>query len=98
MIVNENNFDAVYPQHVREKFWRQVEQTMERVFEKSSEPLAGFREATEEAPIGERILVFHDEPLKIAADLLEIEEETISDHQLQRYRELIGAEKPSQSF
>jgi hypothetical protein len=92
-VVTERNFDRVFPASKRERFWERVERAMDEVFAAPAGPAKTYRRAVESAPVEEQLLVYHDEPLKIAADLAGVP--TISEDHLEKYRQLIGANEPS---
>ncbi len=91
-VVTERNFDRVFPPEKRRKFWERVERALDEVFQTPTGAAQTYRKAVEKAPIEEQLLVYHDEPLKVAADL--IGEHSISEDQLKKYRELIESSEP----
>ena len=92
-VVTEQTFDWLYPIPVRDRFWDIVRRTLSDVFNHPATAADELRREIEEnAPVAEQILVYHDEPLNIAADLASVKQ--ISDAQLDAYRDLVGSDEP----
>jgi hypothetical protein len=92
-VVTERNFNEVFPPEQRQRFWDRVKRSLDEVFETSSVTADLYRQEVEDAPVGEQILVYHDEPLKVAADLARVQ--TVSGAQLEKYRELVQSTEPA---
>jgi hypothetical protein len=92
-VATEQNFDRVYPHAARDRFWGLVERSLTDVFNVSADAAEKYRRLVENRPVGERMLVYHQEPLNVAADLAGVAEVT-EDH-LHIYRDLIGSDEPT---
>jgi hypothetical protein len=92
-VVTERNFDEVYPREVRDAYWDKVERCLERVFGKSRALADAYRRNLDGAPYSEQILVYHQEPIELAADLAGVGEITAA-HQ-QTYLEISGGSEPA---
>jgi hypothetical protein len=69
-IVTERNFDEAFPPAVRDAFWKQVENELPDYLEGRSHLVSEFRLRLEKAPAEELLLLFHDTPRSVAADIL----------------------------
>jgi hypothetical protein len=94
-VVTERNFDRVYPPEQRRRFWNRVERSLDEIFHTSATAADKYRREVETAPVPDQLLVYHEEPLKVAADLAGIG--TVSEGQLRQYRELVESTEPSAS-
>ena len=94
-VVTERNIDHVYSRDVRDTYWEQVARSMERVFGKNRALADTYRQEIERAPASEQILVYHQEPIEVAADLAGIIEIT-PDHQ-RIYIEIADDTEPRQT-
>lgn len=74
-VATERNFKRLFPPAACERFWTHVERTLEEVFGISVEPARRYREKIQNAPTREQRLVYHAGPLKVAADLANVEAE-----------------------
>lgn len=92
-VVTERNFEQVYPKAVRDRFWHCVKRGLSDVFNSPTAPADRYRQKIESAPVQKRLFVYHEEPLKIAADLAGVAE--ISEEQQRLYRELVGSDEPA---
>jgi hypothetical protein len=94
-VITEQNFGDVYPEEVRERYWRTVERSLKEIFGESPDAARRYRQLVDndETPVAEQILVYHQEPLNVAADLAGIKEVTVF-HQ-EKYREICGSEEPA---
>lgn len=92
-LATEKNFNKVYPQRAQARFWKRVKRTLSDVFATSPDVAEAYRHRVEAASVAERMLVYHEEPLKIAADLAGVKD--ISDEQLRIYRELAESDASS---
>jgi hypothetical protein len=91
-VVTERNFDQVYSQDVRDAYWEQVARSLERVFGQNRTLADTYRQEIERAPLSEQILVYHQEPLEVAADLAGVDE--ITPDQQQIYIDIAGDTEP----
>lgn len=91
-VVTERNFDEVYPRKVRDIFWEKVERTLVEIFGKARELAASHRADIETAPQPEQILVYHQEPIELAADLAGVDE--ITEQQQWKYIEICEETEP----
>ena len=93
-VVTVRNFREVYPEEVRERYWETVERSLEKVFGRPPEAARRYRELveTDETPCAEQILVYHQEPITVAADLAG---ETITPEHQRIYREICGRDEPT---
>lgn len=95
VVVTERNFDDVVTPSMRGEFWRRVERALVEIFGKSADLLDAYRLRSEGARGLGQILVFHDEPLQIAADLAG---DVITDQHIDAYErmfpKIIPAEQP----
>jgi hypothetical protein len=90
-VVTERNFDQVYSQDVRDAYWEQVARSLERVFGQNR-TLADTYGRRSSVPPSEQILVYHQEPFEVAADLAGVDE--ITPDQQQIYIERPGDTEP----
>jgi len=91
-VVTERNFDQVYPRKIRDVFWEKVERALEEIFGKPRSLAASHRADVETAPRSEQILVYHQEPIELAADLAGVAE--ISSEQQSKYLEICEGTEP----
>jgi hypothetical protein len=91
-VVTERNFDEVYPRRMRDIFWEKVERSLVEVFGKPRSLAAAHRSEVETAPVPEQILVYHQEPIELAADLAGIAE--ITTEQQWKYVEICEGTEP----
>ncbi len=84
--VNESNFDTVVPKSMRDEFWARVRGTLRDVF--NADPRLGdkYRKMIEKGTLREQIMVYHDHPLNIAADLAGHKD--VRDEQFKKFDEL----------
>ena len=94
-VVTERNFDQVYSRDVRDTYWEQVARSLERVFGQNRALADTYRQEIERAPTSEQILVYHQEPIEVAADLAGVTE--ITPEQQQVYIEIAGDTEPSRA-
>lgn len=67
--INDKNFDTLMPEDARDEFWRRVKFALRSYFRESETLADKFRESIEAASIFEQLLIYHRDPLGIAADL-----------------------------
>jgi hypothetical protein len=74
-VVNPAQVDVEF-RRMEAHFWRTVAETLAQVLAKSSDEVAKYqqrlktyREQLANAPSGEQVLVYHSEPLDVAADI-----------------------------
>jgi hypothetical protein len=68
--VNERNFSDVVTEGMRREFWARVKRTLRELYNVEPERADTYRRQVEDGASGlGQILVYHDEPLQIAADL-----------------------------
>lgn len=91
-VVTERNFERVYPKTVRDRFWRGVTRSLTEVFKRPTASATRYRKKIELLPVRQQVFVFHEEPLKVAADLAGVTE--ITEDQQRQYRELIASDEP----
>ncbi len=77
--VNESNFDAVVTPGIRNEYWRRVKFALRAYFRESEDLADRFRRSVEAAPVPEQLLVYHLDPLSVAAELAGARD-TIADH------------------
>jgi hypothetical protein len=94
-VVTERNFGQVYSRDVRDAYWERVARSLERVFGQNRSLADSYRKEIERAPPAEQILVYHQEPIEVAADLAGIAE--ITPDQQQIYRAISQATRPQPS-
>ena len=75
-VVTERNFDQVYSRDVRDTYWEQVALSLERVLGQNRALVDTYRLEIERAPTSEQILVYDQEPIEVAADLVGVTEIT----------------------
>ena len=96
-VVTEQNFARVYPEEIRRQYWDLVERSMTEVFGTSpqcaAQRVGDYRELINVAPPAEQILVYHQEPINVAADLAGVE--TISEEHKIRYMKIYGGSEPN---
>jgi hypothetical protein len=89
-VVTQENFNRALTGDDREQFWSRVQRTLQDVFDvghaDAAAALERYRRALDEAPIGEQMLAYHDDPLNIAAELAGCP--TIDPVHERRYRDL----------
>jgi hypothetical protein len=85
-VVTERNFDQVYSREIRDAYWERVARSLERVFGRNPDMAEDYRRKIEHAAPAEQMLVYHQEPLEVAADLAGIRE--ISAEQQQTYLQI----------
>jgi hypothetical protein len=91
-VVTERNFDQVYSRDIRDAYWERVARSLERVFGQNRSLADTYRREIDRAPPSEQILVYHQEPIEVAADLAGIAE--ITPDQQQIYLEIAGDTEP----
>jgi hypothetical protein len=91
-VVTERNFDQVYTRDVRDAYWEQVARSLERVFGQNRALADTYRQEIERAPTSEQILVYHQEPIEVAADLAGVTQ--ITPDQQKIYIEIAGDTEP----
>ena len=84
--VNESNFDAVVPKTMRDEFWARVRGSLRDVFNADPRLADKYRKMIEQGTLREQIMVYHDHPLNIAADLAG--QKNVGDEQFEKYDEL----------
>ena len=67
--VDDKNFNVAVPPEDRDEFWRRVKFSLRHFFNADEDLAEQCRRSIETSPIGEQLLVYHDAPLHIAADL-----------------------------
>jgi hypothetical protein len=69
--VNESNFDTAFPVPARDEYWRRVKFALRHYFNAGEALADRYRESVESASssIGEQLLVYHEDPFSLAADL-----------------------------
>ncbi len=68
-VVTERNFAEVYPREIRDVYWDKVRRSLKEIFGKSPALADALRRDVETAPQAEQILLYHQEPIILAADL-----------------------------
>lgn len=91
-VVTERNFEQVYSREIRDAYWERVARSLERVFGRTRDLAEDYRRKVDSAPASEQILVYHQEPIELAADLAGIAE--ITSEQQQRYLEIAEDTEP----
>ena len=92
-VVTERNFDKVFSREKRQRFWDRVKRSLDEVSHSPPAAADRYRKEVEAAPVREQLLVYHDEPLKVAAELAGIKR--VSERHLKKYRELVESTEPS---
>src|SRR5687768_6055333 len=92
-VVTERNFNRVFPRAQRQRFWTRVKRSLDEIFGVPRAAADKYRQEVEKAPVAEQLLVYHDEPLKVAADLAGIKK--VTNRQLRKYRVLVESTEPS---
>ena len=96
-VVTEQNFDEVYPFPARDRFWAIVKRSLKDVFNHPAGAADELRRDFEaNAPISEQLLVYHDEPLNIAADLAGVTH--VNDAQQAAYQALVDSEEAARGL
>jgi hypothetical protein len=67
--VNHTNFDRAFPPPMRDEFWKRVKYAMRTYFNADERVADRYRQAIEGGSIGEQLLVYHEDPFGLAADL-----------------------------
>jgi hypothetical protein len=67
--VNDSNFDTAFPVPVRDEYWRRVKYALRHYFIVGEAVADRYRESVESGSIGEQLLVYHEDPFSLAADL-----------------------------
>ena len=93
-VVTTSNFSQLFPEAARHDFWHKVELTVRDVFHGPTSVVSSFKNKMQEAPIEEQMLVFGEEPLKVAADLVRADLDHFTEDQWTKYRRLIGSKEP----
>ena len=91
-VVTERNFDQVYSPEIREAYWRRVTRSLEQIFGQPRALADTYRRQIEAAPVSEQILVYHQEPLDLAAELGGVTE--ITPEQQQAYMDISEDTEP----
>jgi hypothetical protein len=91
-VVTERNFDQVYSRAVRDLYWEKVERSLEQIFQKPRSLAQAHRKDVERAPSSEQIMVYHQEPIELAADLAGASE--ITPEQQRQYIEICEGTEP----
>ncbi len=94
-VVTERNFDQVYSRAVRNSYWERVGRSLEQIFGKPRSLAHAHRKVVESAPSSEQIMVYHQEPIELAADLAGVSE--ITPEQQRQYIEISGGTEPPRS-
>jgi hypothetical protein len=87
-MIDPSNISDAFQKAIEDRYWKMVKDTLQHVFEIKPEPekldFADQYRAllSSEAPIGERILAYHADPIYVAADLAGF---TVTEEHLQRY-------------
>jgi hypothetical protein len=92
IVVTERNFDQVYSRDIRDAYWERVARSLERVFGKNRNLAEDYRRQVEDAAPAEQMLVYHQEPLEVAADLAGVRE--ITTEQQQTYLQIAEDTEP----
>lgn len=88
-VATPGNFEKVYPKHFRDQFWESVGRSLKDVFGTNPHIADIYRKRIEGLSEEQQMMAYHQEPIKVAADLIGIEE--ISEHQQEKYREMTGS-------
>ena len=88
--VNESNFDTVVPETMRDEFWTRVRGALRDVLNSDPRLADKYRKMIEKGTTREQILVYHDHPLNIAADLAGNRD--VGEEQFGKYDELFPDE------
>jgi hypothetical protein len=67
--VNDSNFDVAFPIGMRDEYWRRVKFALRHYFSEDEGLADVLRASIEAATISEQLLLYHDDPLSVAADL-----------------------------
>jgi hypothetical protein len=83
--VTDSNFHDLVTREMRNDFWYRVRRAMSDIFHADPKLADTYRRAVEAAdtPLSEQIVVYHDEPLQIAADLAGV---NLTDQHIDMYR------------
>jgi hypothetical protein len=94
-VVTEKNFDTLMTPGMRNEYWRRVAWALSNIFGADPDLADEARALLEEAPLGEKILAYHSDPLEVAADLAQSQ---VTTEHIQRYGDqypdLIPLEQP----
>lgn len=77
--------DSTHPYPSADKYWDLVKRTLDEVFQHSTKPAEHLRWAMSDWPPEEQLLLYHAEPLNVAADLAG---RRPSDAEIKAYRHL----------
>lgn len=58
-----------YSQTERDKYWLMVKKTLQRIFHEKPDCADALREEISKLPLEEELVIYHDEPLNVAANL-----------------------------
>jgi hypothetical protein len=81
--VTPENFDALYPQALRDKYWSLVEWSLKNLFQKSVDAAKKYRTSLEAIGGMTHFLAYHDHPLHVASLLAGVL--VVTDEQYARY-------------
>ncbi len=84
-IVTESNFHDLVTREMRNDFWYRVRRALSDIFQADPKLADSYRRKVEAAdtPLSEQIVVYHDEPLQIAADLASV---NLTDQHIDMYQ------------
>ena len=94
-VVTERNFDQIYSRAVRDLYWEQVGRSLEQIFGKPRFWLTRTERLSKSAPSSEQIMVYHQKPIELAADLAGVSE--ITPEQQRQYIEISEGTEPPRS-
>ncbi|MGA8381888.1 MAG: hypothetical protein WB710_12260, partial [Stellaceae bacterium] len=87
-------FEQAYPREIREAYWEKVQRSLEQIFHRPGSLAQVHRRDVAGAPLSEQIMVYHQEPIEVAADLAGVSE--ITPEQQRQYIEICEGTEPSQ--
>ncbi len=69
--IDHQNFDAMMPPELRDEFWRRVKFALRHFYGSTGDLADEYRETIEKSSVLGQLLVYHMDPLHIAADLVD---------------------------
>jgi hypothetical protein len=91
-VVTERNFSEMYPREIREAYWDNVRRSLVQIFGAPGSLADAYWTRIETAPASEQLMVYHQEPIDVAADLAGVSE--ISPAQQELYIEICCETEP----
>ena len=85
--ITVSTFDYHFPPALRKRFWERVEMCLTEIFRRPKDLAGDLQHGIENLSIGEQMLFFHDDSLKVAARLAGIK---LNSEHLLMYQELLA--------